>query len=160
MKRNIILYACGLSMLLLLLAGAVLPATAFAASKHSNGAGYALLDACSSHPSDATCDGVSPDQTNCPADAITLNITNIISGTTVVGTIALRYSPACQSAWAHTTSSIGNANLYAQIRRSDGLLYSKSGVGTGIRSPMVFVNFQAVRACGTINGAAACAPNS
>lgn len=158
MVRKLILLACGLSMAILLLAGASLPTSAFAAT-HRTSAVAPLLDACSSNPSNATCNGVLPEQTNCPADAQVLATTDIYSGTTVVGRIVLRYSPSCQTAWAHTVSNF-NANLYAQIRRSDGLLYSRSAFGTGVRSPMVFVNFMAVRACGTINGAAACAPNS
>jgi len=138
-RRFFALSLGGLLMLTLLLAGvSMLPAhRAYAAS------------ACQTTPSDANCDGQDPVATGCGSDGTTL-----ITASIGTGTVAVRYSPTCKSAWAHTTNGT-SVVLQATIARASGLSYSSSFVtGTGVKSPLVYIGgHQQVQACGYVGNA-------
>jgi hypothetical protein len=115
----------------------------------SNHVAYAA-SACQTSPSDANCNGQDPTATGCGADGTTL--TSIAVGT---GTVAVRYSPTCKSAWAHTTNGT-IVTLQATITRSPGSpSYSSSFVqSTGVKSPLVYIGgHQQVQACGYVGNA-------
>lgn len=102
--------------------------------------------ACMSAPSDANCDNVPPDSSGCGADGTTLVVVAV--GT---GTVAVRYSPTCKSAWAHTTNGV-SVSLQATVTRSPGSpSYTSSAQGTGVKSNMVYIGgHQQVEACGYV----------
>jgi hypothetical protein len=109
--------------------------------------------ACQTSPSDANCNGQDPAFTGCGADGTTL--LRITVGT---GAVAVRYSPTCQSAWAHTTNGTV-VTLQATITRFPGSpSYSSSFVqATGVKSPLVYIGgHQGVQACGYVNGISQC----
>ena len=108
--------------------------------------------ACQTAPSDANCDGQSPDTTGCGADGTTLIVTNV--GT---GTVAVRYSPTCKSAWAHAVNGTV-VSSQATITRQDARSYSSPFLQyTAAKSPMVYIGgHQKVQACGYINGISQC----
>lgn len=106
--------------------------------------------ACMTAPSDANCDNVPPDTSGCGADGTTL--LSIAVGT---GTVAVRYSPTCKSAWAHTTNGT-IVTLQATVTRSPGSpSYQSSFVqATGVKSNMVYIGgHQQVEACGYVGNA-------
>jgi len=92
------------------------------------------------------CNGLDPVATGCARDGIT------VTGGTVTfrtGTIQLRYSPTCGTNWGRVFSNIGNAQLWASIRRDDGRFYFTVGSGTRLWSPMVFARNVKAKACGS-----------
>jgi hypothetical protein len=106
--------------------------------------------ACQTSPSDANCDGQDSVATGCGNDGVTL--ASVAVGT---GTVAVRYSPTCKSAWAHTTNGTV-VTLQATITRSPGSpSYSSSFVqATGVKSPLVYIGgHQQVQACGYVGNA-------
>ena len=153
-----------LIVLCMLAAGLLGPVATHAAARHAPATAATAVAAsdpifgftCLSSPSDFTCDGADVAASGCAADAITLASTPITTAAGLqLGYVAVRYSPTCKSAWAHTVSGIGSAALDAKIRRADGVVYERSGSGTGVRSPLVYVGYQAVCARGSINGTTA-----
>src|SRR5712691_58058 len=70
--------------------------------------------ACQTSPSDANCNGQDPVATGCGSDGTTLRTINV--GT---GTVAIRFSLTCLSAWAHTTNGTV-VTLQATITRFPG----------------------------------------
>jgi hypothetical protein len=144
----------------LLLASTLLAALLFALTGLIGGghAAYAAaarpqLSACQSTPNDANCDGQSPETTGCGADGTTL--TSIGVGT---GTVAVRFSPTCKSAWAHATNGAIVVIQATITRATDNLSYSSAFLtGTAAKSPMVYIGgHQAVQACAYINGTSRC----
>lgn len=111
------------------------------------------LSACQSAPSDANCDGQSSETTGCGSDGTTL--TSIGVGT---GTVAVRFSSTCKSAWAHATNGAIVVIQATITRATDGRSYSSAFLtGTAAKSPMVYIGgHQAVQACAYINGISRC----
>ncbi len=106
--------------------------------------------ACQTSPSDANCNGQDPVATGCGTDGTTL-----LSIPVSTGTVAVRYSPTCKSAWAHTTNGTV-VTLQATITRYPGSpSYSSSFVqATGVKSPLVYIGgHQGVQACGYVGNA-------
>lgn len=106
--------------------------------------------ACQTAPSNANCNGQDPVATGCGNDGTTL-----LSIALNTGTVAVRYSPTCKSAWAHTTNGTV-VTLQATITRSPGTpSYSSSFVqATGVKSPLVYIGGHLlVQACGYVGNA-------
>jgi Protein of unknown function (DUF2690) len=94
----------------------VLPATAMSA-------GAVSAVTCSGYG----CDGTSPASTGCSVGATNKDLEYIYSGPsmTVVGTIEMRYSQACQTVWARVTNRNRPGTQATKIfRYSDGRYYS------------------------------------
>ncbi len=139
--------------LLLLVAALTSFAPAGAAHTATKTITIAAISACMQSPSDKNCDGQDPVAIGCGADGTTLT-TISLNG---YGTLAVRYSPTCKSAWAHIVSSIGTTTLQATITRKDGLSFSGPFIqGTAQKSPLVYAPLQQVQACGYINGFSQC----
>jgi uncharacterized protein DUF2690 len=102
------------------------------------------------------CNGQDPGVTNCSADAQTPsdpNSTQALFDNTgaFVGLVEVRYSPACQAAWARTRIFDGTAycpgQLLAQIQRNGDFasftkvdyVYAKENGTCPLRSPMLYV---------------------
>ncbi len=115
-----------------------------------------LTSVCLQSPSPKNCDGQDPATTGCGADGITLPPTVTLGSN---GTVALRYSPTCHTAWSHAVSSIGVTTIQASIfRQSDGRTYNTPFLqATAAKSPMVYVSgLDKVNACGYIGGISRC----
>lgn len=126
----------------------------------ASAAPHRALVACSTAPSFANCDNIYPDADICPADAITIASSDIYNASHVkIGQVLVRYSPTCQSAWGKIDASPA-AHLTLQLYRN-GVYFAGANnntTGTSIRTVMAYAAFQAMRACGTINGINGCTP--
>jgi hypothetical protein len=90
----------------------------------------------------APCTGQDPGATGCEADAVTRASSDIMSGTTAVGKIVIRYSASCNAAWARTVVTSGSSYLRAEITRSSPYATSQAESTSPIdalRSPMLAV---------------------
>lgn len=94
-----------------------------------------------------------PIQTGCASDAYTVStraVTN--SGGGVVGQVQLRYSPRCGTNWAKVTSSVGTANIEAEVYTVTDWAYY-SATSTSVYTDMVYApNGVCAYAIGAING--------
>jgi hypothetical protein len=89
-----------------------------------------------------SCTGLDPGTTGCEADAFTRASTNILSGGTVIGKIALRYSPSCNAAWARTSTESGASFLRSEVVRDSPYAAAQAASPTAVtalRGPMVGV---------------------
>lgn len=97
------------------------------------------------------CDGRDPDATGCSSGAYTANSVNVYDfnhGNQYLGTIELRYSPACGTNWSRVTSAVGVTYLQAIVQRmSDHVYYNDQGNYLVVWSDMVYA--PTVRACAT-----------
>lgn len=96
------------------------------------------LGACSGE----SCNGQDPGAMGCEADAYTRASASIMSGSTVVGTVAIRHSPGCNATWTRTSTSSGSFFLRSQVARASPYFagHAASPVATtALRSPMVGV---------------------
>jgi hypothetical protein len=75
--------------------------------------------------------------------------TNIVYNGTTVGQVILYQDTCSLRLHGHTSSYVGNANLYADIRDSAGGPVSNTGFGTGLDSPEV-PNGSNAEACGYV----------
>lgn len=89
-----------------------------------------------------TCTGRDPGTTGCETDAYTVASSSIMNGATAIGTIALRFSPSCNAAWARTSTTSGAYFLRAEITRDSPFSTSQAASPTAVsalRSPMIGV---------------------
>ncbi|HEY0756652.1 MAG TPA: DUF2690 domain-containing protein [Ktedonobacteraceae bacterium] len=153
MKKHVIFLTLP-ALLLALLATLAIQGIAFAAPLQPQRA----LATCSSAPSFQNCDNVYPDADICPADAQPLVTANIVdSNRKVLGQVLVMYSNHCQSAWGKITSTVAS-RLVLDLDRNGAYFAgaSTNTTGTSIRTVMAYAVFQAMRACGSINGYSAC----
>ena len=155
MKKRFAFITVPALLLALLLAFSV-ATTAFAAPLQPQRA----LATCSSAPSFQNCDNVYPESDICPADAQTIASANIVdSNHNILGQVVVRYSNRCQSAWGKIDSYVAS-HLTLQLYRNGSYFAgaSTNTTCTSIRTVMAYAVFQAMRACGTINGYYNCTP--
>jgi hypothetical protein len=97
--------------------------------------------ACLSNPSSVNCDGKDPSAEGCTAGAMTVEQEDIInvngSSFTKLGTLKLRYSPACKTLWAKVTAAYINTDVEAGVLRNNGLFLVSKGQNK-VRSPMLY----------------------
>lgn len=151
-KRLFSLPLVSLLLLTMLLGFVAASGSAHAATKSAQAA---MTSSCMQNPNDTNCNGQDPVTSGCGADGVTL--TSIALGTN--GTVAVRYSSTCHSAWAHAVSSIGVTTIQATIgRKSDGRSYSTPFLqATAAKSPLIYVSpFDQVQACAYIGGISRC----
>lgn len=151
-KRLFALPLASLLLLTMLLSFVVATGSAHAATKSAQAP---LTSACMQNPSPKNCDGQDPDLSGCGASGTTL--VSVALGSN--GTVALRYSTACHTAWSHAVSSIGVTTIQATItRKSDGKSYQTPFLqATAAKSLMVYVSgLDQANACGYIGGISRC----
>jgi hypothetical protein len=108
------------------------------AAQESVGQARSALGSCNGD----SCTGQDPGTTGCEADAYTRASTNILSGGTVIGKIALRYSPSCNAAWARTSTESGAYFLRSEVVRDSPYAAAQAASPTAVnalRGPMVGV---------------------
>jgi hypothetical protein len=92
---------------------------------------------------------------SCTAGAEIIYSINIMSGSTVVGNIQLKYSPLCRVTWARVISNLGlGSSALIQSNSSPSLHASCSGTGgagTGYNTAMINDNGITSYAEGTVN---------
>lgn len=114
------------------------PAQGDVAAQERLGQEQAALGSCNGD----SCTGQDPGTTGCEADAYTRASTSIWNGGVVIGTIALRYSPSCNAAWARTSTSSGAYFLRAEATRDSPYATAQAASPTAVnalRGPMVGV---------------------
>ncbi len=93
------------SLVLLLLAMSVTTAFAKSQAAATPAKSQSVAD-CYYNPSEATCDGVDPQDSGCSADAYTQATANVsVPDDSFTGVLELRYSPHCGTNWARYISS-------------------------------------------------------
>lgn len=78
------------------------------------------------------CDGTNPETTGCAASAITAEFANIYYQGVIVGTVELRYSTTCRTAWARIYSTTYNRMDATVHRNSDGKIALCSGIASWV----------------------------
>lgn len=83
------------------------------------------------------CNGKDPGAMGCEADATTAATSNIVSPFgTVVGTISIRRSTACNAVWARASTNAGTAYIRAEISRSSAPGVSPASAQAASLSPV------------------------
>src|SRR5258708_2349289 len=89
----------------------------------------ALIPPCPAAPSFQTCDNQTVESQGCAADAITLSSANVKDiNNNVLGTVLVRYSNYCKSAWAKI-DSFAASSLYVELKRN-GTFFSAASTNT------------------------------
>lgn len=92
------------------------------------------------------CDHQDPAATGCSAGSYTVTSAPITIGSTVYGTVELRWSPTCQTNWSRVTVASGGSNpnawwRYADVYRQSPYaydLFSYNGSGSPVYGNMLY----------------------